>query len=60
MPGSRLIAFAARLKPGFHSYRIVHSASGSKIVAVSLNRMNAAQYSPAELEWVESLAQRFG
>jgi hypothetical protein len=55
-----MIAFAARLKPGFHSYRIVHSASGSKIVAVSLNRMNAAQYSPAELEWVESLAQRLG
>jgi hypothetical protein len=53
-----VIAFAARLKPGFHSYRIVHSASGSKIVAVSLNRMNAAQFSPAELEWIESLAQR--
>jgi hypothetical protein len=26
-------------------------------VPVSLNRLNAANYSPAELEWVENLAR---
>ncbi len=52
-----LIGFAARATPGFHSFRISHSASGSKIVPVSLNRLNAAHYSPAELEWVENLAR---
>jgi len=40
-----LIGFAARATPGFHSFRIVHSASGSKIVPVSLNRLNAARFS---------------
>jgi len=53
-----LIGFAARAKPGFHSFRIVHSASGSKVTPVSLNRLSSGQYSPAELEWVESLARR--
>jgi uncharacterized protein len=53
-----VIGFAAKTKPGFHSFRIVHSASGSKTVPVSLNRLSAAHYSPAELEWVESLARR--
>jgi hypothetical protein len=43
--------------PGFHSFRIAHSASGSKVVSVSLNRLNAAHYSPAELEWVDNLAR---
>jgi hypothetical protein len=52
-----LIGFAARATPGYHSFRIVHSASGSKIVPVSLNRLNAAHYSPAELEWVDNLAR---
>ena len=52
-----LIGFAARATPGLHSFRIVHSASGSKIVPVSLNRLNAALYSPAELEWVDNLAR---
>jgi hypothetical protein len=52
-----VIGFAARATPGFHTFRIVHSASGSKVVPVSLNRLNAANYSPAELEWVESLAR---
>jgi hypothetical protein len=53
-----VIGFAATRKPGFHSFRIVHSASGSKVASVSLNGLSAAQYSPAELEWVESLARR--
>jgi hypothetical protein len=52
-----LIGFAARAMPGFHSFRIAHSASGSKVVSVSLNRLNAAHYSPAELEWVDNLAR---
>ncbi|GAC1331291.1 MAG: phage tail sheath subtilisin-like domain-containing protein [Steroidobacteraceae bacterium] len=55
-----VIGFAARSKPGFHSFRIVHSPSGSRVNPVSLNRLDAchADYSPAELEWVESLARR--
>jgi hypothetical protein len=52
-----LVGFAGARKPGFHTFRIVHSASGSRVVPHSLNRSNAAQYSPAELEWVESLAR---
>jgi uncharacterized protein len=52
-----VIGFAAKTQRGFHSYRIEHSASGSKTVPVSLNRLNAAHYSPAELEWVENLAR---
>ena len=52
-----LIGFAARAMPGFHSFRIAHSASGSKVVSVSLCRLNAAHYSPAELEWVDNLAR---
>jgi hypothetical protein len=52
-----VIGFAARANPGFHSFRIVHSASGSKVVPISLHRLNTAHYSPAELEWVDSLAR---
>jgi hypothetical protein len=53
-----VFGFAARTKPGMHSYRIEHSAAGSKVLPVSLNRLSVAQYSPAELEWVEGLARR--
>jgi hypothetical protein len=52
-----VIGFAAARRPGFHSFRIVHSPAGSKVGPVSLNRLSAGQYSPAELEWVESLAR---
>jgi hypothetical protein len=52
-----VIGFAATRNPGFHSFRITHSASGSKIVLISPNQLSAAQYSPAEIEWVESLAR---
>jgi uncharacterized protein len=52
-----VFGFAARTKPGMHSFRIEHSAAGSKVLPVSLNRLSAAQYSPAELEWVENLAR---
>lgn len=53
-----VIGFAATRKHGFHSFRIVHSPAGSKVETVSLNPLSAGQYSPAELEWVESLASR--
>jgi phage tail sheath protein FI len=53
-----VIGFAATRKPGFHSFRIVQSMSGSRVESISLNRLNAAQYSPAELEWVDGLARR--
>jgi uncharacterized protein len=52
-----VFGFAAVRKPGMHTFRIVHSASGSKVLPISLNRLSAAQYSPAELEWVEGLAR---
>jgi hypothetical protein len=52
-----VFGFAARAKPGIHSFRIVHSASGSRVLPISLNRLNGGQFSPAELEWVENLAQ---
>jgi len=52
-----VIGFAAVRNPGFHCFRILHSASGSKIEPISLNRLRTAQYSPAELEWVENLAR---
>ena len=52
-----VISFAARATSGFHSFRIVHSVTGSKVLPISLNRLNAAHYSPAELEWIESLAR---
>ena len=53
-----LIGFAAVRGPEFHSYRIVHGASGSTVRPVSLNRLNTVHYSPAELAWVEKLADQ--
>lgn len=55
-----VIGFAAARRGEFHSFRIVHSATGSKITPVSLNRLNSAQYSPEELEWVDNLAKQLG
>ena len=52
-----VIGFAARAASGFHSFRIVHSPSGSKVLPVSINRLNNAHLSPAELEWVDSIAR---
>jgi hypothetical protein len=51
-----VIGFAAARKAEFHSFRIAHSAAGSTVQPVSLNRLNSPHYSPAELNWVESLA----
>ncbi len=53
-----VIGFAASREHEFHCFRISHSAQGSKVQAVSLNRLNFSPYSPAELEWVERMASR--
>jgi hypothetical protein len=53
-----LLGFAAARLLEFHSFRISHSASGSKVMPVSINRLNASQYSPEELEWVDKLANQ--
>ena len=46
-----LIGFAAARRREFHSFRIWHSALGSKVTPVSLNRSNSVQCSPEELTW---------
>ncbi len=51
-----VIGFAASREHEFHCFRISHSAQGSKVQPVSLNRLNFSPYSPAELEWVERMA----
>jgi hypothetical protein len=53
-----VVGFAASRPHEFHCFRISHSAAGSKVQSVSLNRLNFSQYSPAELEWVDSLASQ--
>jgi phage tail sheath protein FI len=53
-----LIGFAAARRHDYHSFRISQSASGSKVAPVSLNRLNFAQYSPEEMEWVDNLANQ--
>ncbi len=55
-----VVGFAAPRAGEFHAFRITHSTSGSQVQPVSLNRLNAALYgySPAELEWVDSLASQ--
>jgi len=53
-----LIGFAAVRRREFHSFRIAHSASGSRITPASLNPLNFTQFSPAELDWVDRLASQ--
>ena len=53
-----VVGFAASREHEFHCFRISHSAAGSKVQPVSLNRLNFSQYSPAELEWVDSIANQ--
>jgi len=53
-----VIGFAAVRRREFHSFRISHSASGSKVTPVSLNRLNTAEFCPEELEWVDNLANQ--
>jgi phage tail sheath protein FI len=53
-----VVGFAAVRRGEFHSFRISHSAAGSKVTPVSLNRLNMLDYSPADLEWVDALAKQ--
>jgi phage tail sheath protein FI len=53
-----VIGFAASREHEFHCFRISHSTAGSRVQPVSLNRLNFSQYSPAELEWVDSIASQ--
>ncbi|HEX3396772.1 MAG TPA: hypothetical protein VHS76_08715 [Steroidobacteraceae bacterium] len=53
-----VIGFAASREHEFHCFRVSHSAAGSKVQPVSLNRLTISQYSPAELEWVDSIASQ--
>lgn len=55
-----LIGFAATRPTEFHGFRISHTPSGSKVRPVSLHRSMLAEYSPAELEWVNKLASQLG
>ncbi len=52
-----VVGFAAARHPKFHTFRILQSTSGSKVTPISAYRLNDAQFSPAELEWVEDLAR---
>ena len=53
-----LIGFAASRRMQFHTFRISHSASGSKVQPASLDRSTLADFSPQELEWVDKLASQ--
>jgi phage tail sheath protein FI len=53
-----VVGFAAARDHEFHCFRIAHSAAGASIQAVSPNRLSFAQYSPAELQWVEEIASQ--
>jgi len=53
-----VIGFAATRKSEFHSFRISHSTERSQVKRISFNRWNVAGFSPAELEWVDELAER--
>ncbi|MDP9082262.1 MAG: hypothetical protein M3N50_00620 [Pseudomonadota bacterium] len=53
-----VVGFAVSRVGELHAFQITHSALGSQIRPVSLNRLNCAQYSPAELEWVDNLASQ--
>lgn len=53
-----LIGFAASRRYEFHSFRIAHAASASSVTPATFNRLNEVQFSPAEIEWVDSLAKQ--
>jgi uncharacterized protein len=52
-----VLGFAAARHHKLHTFRILHGASRSKVTPISHYRLNDAQFSPAELEWVEDLAR---
>jgi uncharacterized protein len=51
-----LIGFAASRAKEFHTYRITHAASASRVTPASLNRAKLAEFCPQELEWIDRLA----
>jgi hypothetical protein len=53
-----VVGFAALREHEFHCFRIAQSNSGARIQPVSPNRLSFSQYSPAELEWVDDLANQ--
>lgn len=53
-----LIGFAAARAGEFHSYRISHSAAGSRVTPASLSRAKLAELCPEELKWVDALANQ--
>jgi len=53
-----LIGFASAHSNDFHSFRVTHGPMGTRIQPVSMNRLNFATYSPAELEWVDNIARQ--
>jgi uncharacterized protein len=53
-----VLGFAATREHELHCFRISHSTAGSKVQPVSLNRLKFSQYSPAELEWVDSIVSQ--
>jgi hypothetical protein len=53
-----LIGFAAARAGEFHTYRICHSAERSRVTPASLNRAKLAELCPAELKWVDALANQ--
>jgi len=53
-----VVGFAAAREHEFHCFRIEHSAAGAAIQAVSPNRLKFAPYSPAELQWVDDIANQ--
>jgi hypothetical protein len=53
-----VIGFAAARAGEFHTYRISHSATGSRVTPASLNRAKLAELCPEELKWVDALANQ--
>jgi phage tail sheath protein FI len=53
-----LIGFAAGRVGEFHSFRIAHSALGSQVTSVTLNRLAMPRASPVPFEWAEDRASQ--
>lgn len=53
-----LIGFAGSRRHAFHSFRIMHSATGAKVLPATLNRLNGLHFSAQEIEWVNTLASQ--
>lgn len=51
-----VFGFAALRERAFHGFRVTHAPAGTRVERVSVNSLNFAQFSPAELQWVDDLA----